>query len=91
MQQFSLQEIEPQLEIDSSGAYKQWLLEILYRYKNELEDSMHKLLQPDEYNRLESLGRALDAAIYVISRYKAVKSKAPESSQGCAFNAIFNP
>jgi hypothetical protein len=83
MPQYSLQDVEAQLSADTSGDYKRYLLDVLRQYQKEFEVSKSKMLPAREYEQIESLDRAIDAAIGII------ESKRPENGQDDAFNNIF--
>jgi hypothetical protein len=83
MSKYSLQDVEEQLSTDNTGEFKKYLLRALKQYKNEFELSQNKMLPTEEYEQVEFLNRAIDAAIGII------ESKRPENGQDDAFNSIF--
>jgi len=83
MPQYSLQDVEAQLSADTSGEFKKFLLDVLRRYQEDFEVSKNKLLPAEEYEQIEYLNRAIDAAIGII------ESKEPENAQDDAFNNFF--
>jgi hypothetical protein len=80
MPQYSLQDVEAQLSTDTSGNFRRYLLDVLRQYKEEFEVSKNKMLPVEEYELIEYLYRAIDAAIDII------ESKRPENARDVAFN-----
>ena len=90
MTDFSLQNVKEQLEADTDGSYKSWLLEKLKEHKIQVQDELQRMLGPEEHDRLFSLNRALDAAIEVISKYSIGKNEGSVSIQTGSIETLFS-
>ena len=81
--QYSLQDVEKQLEEDTHDNYKTWLINELKQYKKMYEERKINTIPHWEAAKIEHMLNAIDAAICII------KSKKHCIGQACAFNGIF--
>ena len=78
-----IKDIEAQLSSDTSGSFKKYILDKLREHKDNCKESKSRAIPPDEYEQIEHLEYALDAAISII------ESKTAEGEHCYAFNNIF--
>ena len=89
MPDFSMEDIKEKLDSDLDGTYKKWLINKLQDYKTQYALLKQGLLQPDIYEKLNAIDRALDAALTVISQYRSNNGKPPEGTEEDTLSTLF--
>ena len=61
---------EARLSADQDGTYKAQLLETLEKHRDDIAFQQQGFLPPDEYEVVEYMAKAVDAALAVIGAYE---------------------
>ena len=61
---------EAKLAENHEGTYKAQLIETLVKHRDDIAFQQQGFLSPDEYETVENMAKAVDAALIVIGAYK---------------------